>query len=137
MINHLNDEIENILYELHESFFIDYTIKNNDLIFRVAINCAVENKLNINCEYGKKYYLYDIICLDYKNLKTNCDDKGKIQLNSILGFYLYNNEYLFMVENRENEIDFTFDCSNIKWEPIVVINGDELELIQNTKKFKI
>lgn len=136
MINHLNFEIENILYELHESFFIDYAIKNNDLIFRVAINCAVENKLNINCEYGEKYYLYDIICLDYKNLKTNCDDKNKIQLNSILGFYLYNNEYLFMVENRENEIDFTFDCSNIKWEPIV-INGDELELIQNTKYFKI
>lgn len=137
MINCSKKEIENILYQLHESFFIDYAIKNNDLIFRVAINCAIENKLHINCEYGEKYYIYDIICLDYKNLKTNCDDKGKIQLNSILGFSLYNDEYLFMIENLDDEIDFTFDCSNIKWEPIILINGDDLELIQNTKYSKI
>ena len=42
-----------------------------------------------------------------------------------------------MVENLDDEIDFTFGCSNIKWEPIVLINGDELELIQNTKYSKI
>ena len=74
-----NDKIENILYQLHESFFIDYAIKNDDLIFRVAINCAIENTLNIGCKYGEKYYLYDIICLDYKNLKTNGDELELIQ----------------------------------------------------------
>ena len=30
---------QNLLFELHESEFISFTIKDSDLIFRVAINC--------------------------------------------------------------------------------------------------
>ena len=45
---------QNLLFELHESEFIRFTIKDSDLIFRVAINCGVEEKLGVKSEFAEK-----------------------------------------------------------------------------------
>ena len=44
---------QNLLFELHESEFIRFTIKDSDLIFRVAINCGVEEKLGVKIEQAE------------------------------------------------------------------------------------
>ena len=67
----MNNEMlkqKNLLFELHESEFIGFTIKDSDLIFRVAINCGVEEKLGVKSDFAEKFYIYDMICHKYKIL---------------------------------------------------------------------
>ena len=62
---------QNLLFELHESEFIRFTIKDSDLIFRVAINCGVEEKLGVKSEFAEKFYIYDVICHKYEMIERS------------------------------------------------------------------
>lgn len=120
-------EIKNIIYELHESDFIDYKIEANNLILRVAIDCTIEDRLNVESENGEKYYIYDIICHNYKDFKLFNETNADLLLAQILSFYISNDKYYFFIQS-ENFIyvKFEFDCKYIEWKPIKVVFAYDL-----------
>lgn len=131
-------EKNNIPYELHESDFIDFSIKKNDLIFRVAINCGVADVLGIECEFAEKFYLFDIICHNFSNLETEYNDKADLLLCDIQCFILVDENYLFSINKTFTEqINFKFDCEFVEWLPIKVITATELDEIEATDLCKI
>ena len=122
---------KNLLFELHESEFIGFTIKGSDLIFRVAINCGVEAKLCIESEFAEKFYIYDIICYNYDMIESNYTENLDLLLKDILCFKIVEDKYLLSININFNEsIDFIFDCDSIEWIPIKLVTSDELNIIK-------
>ena len=122
---------KNLLFELHESEFIGFTIKDSDLIFRVAINCGVEEKLCIESEFAEKFYIYDIICYNYEMIESNYTENLDLLLKDILCFKIVEDKYLLSINMNFNEsIDFIFDCDSIEWLPIKLVTSDELNIIK-------
>ena len=122
---------KNLLFELHESEFIGFTIKGSDLIFRVAINCGVEEKLCIESKFAEKFYIYDIICYNYDMIESNYTENLDLLLKDILCFKIVEDKYLLSINMNFNEsIDFIFDCDSIEWLPIKLVTSDELNIIK-------
>ena len=123
----MTNKKSNILYELHESEFLTLTVKDNDLIFRVAINCGVATNLGIQSEYSEKFYIFDIVCHQYKIIETNYVDNLDLFLHDILSFRVFENNYIFSINlDCVEYIYFIFDFESIEWLPIEVVTGDEL-----------
>lgn len=91
------NEKQNIPYALHESEFINFKSSDSELIFRVAINCGVALALGIECEFAEKFYIYDIICHEYKMFETNYDRSQELLLNEILDFKIINDKYILTI----------------------------------------
>ena len=120
-----------LLFELHESEFIRFTIKGSDLIFRVAINCGVEEKLCIESEFGEKFYIYDIICYNYQMIESNYTENLDLLLKEILCFKIVEDKYLLSIHLCFSEsVDFIFNCDSIEWLPIKLVTSDELDTIK-------
>ena len=130
----MNNEMlkqKNLLFELHESEFIGFTIKDSDLIFRVAINCGVEEKLCIESEFAEKFYIYDVICHKYEMIGSNYTENSDLLLKDILCFKIIDDKYLLSINNNLSEsVDFIFDCDSIEWLPIKLVTADELDTIK-------
>ena len=130
----MNNEMlkqQNLLFELHESEFIGFTIKDSDLIFRVAINCGVEEKLCIESEFAEKFYIYDIICHNYEMIESNYTENLDLLLKDILCFKIVEDKYLLSINiNFSESVDFIFDCNSIEWLPIKLVTSDELDTIK-------
>ena len=121
---------QNLLFELHESEFIGFTIKDSDLIFRVAINCGVEEKLGVESDFAEKFYIYDIICHKYELIDSNYTKDLDLFLKDILCFKIVEDKYLLSININFNEsVDFIFDCESIEWLPIKLVTSDELDTI--------
>ena len=119
-----------MLFELHESEFIGFTIKDSDLIFKVAINCGVEEKLGVESDFAEKFYIYDIICHKYELIDSNYTEDLDIFLKDISCFKIVEDKYLLSININFNEsVDFIFDCENIEWLPIKLVTSDELDII--------
>ena len=122
---------QNILYELHESDFISFNRTENELIFRVAINCGVEERLGVECEFAEKFYIYDIVCHEYEMFDTNYDEDQELLGQEILGFQIINGKYNFTILVGVIEcVEFTFDCKSIDWIPIEIVTSDELDSME-------
>ena len=131
---------KNILYELHESDFVGYAIKGEDLILRVGINCAVAANLDIDCEFGEKYYIYDIVCHKYKDFVISYDNDSKqdIVLSEILAFQVHDDKYVLTLEIEACTCAyFVFDCESIEWKPVKLITWEELDSIETTDYINI
>lgn len=121
---------QNLLFELHESEFIGFTIKDSDLIFKVAINCGVEEKLGVESDFAEKFYIYDIICHKYELIDSNYTEDLDLFLKDILCFKIFEDKYLLSININFNEsVDFIFDCESIEWLPIKLVISDELDII--------
>ncbi len=122
---------QNLLFELHESEFIGFTIKKSDLIFRVAINCGVEEKLGVESGFSEKFYLYDVICHKYNMIESNYSDNLDLFLKDISCFKIVEDKYLLSINvNFIESVDFLFDCESIEWLPIKIVTYSELEKIE-------
>lgn len=122
---------QNLLFELHESEFIGFTIKDSDLIFRVAINCGVEEKLCVESEFAEKFYIYDVICHKYEMIESNYAENSDLLLKDILCFKIVEDKYLLSINiNFSESVDFIFDCDSIEWLPIKLVTSDELDTIK-------
>lgn len=122
---------QNLLFELHESEFIGFTIKDSDLIFKVAINCGVEEKLGVESDFAEKFYIYDIICHKYELIDSNYTEDLDIFLKDISCFKIVENKYLLSININFNEsVDFIFDCDSIEWLPVKLVTSDELDTIK-------
>ncbi len=134
----MKKENNNLLYELHESDFIDFAIKNDMLIFRVAINCGVAEELGIESDFAEKFYIYDIICHKYSLFESDYTENMDLFLKEILCFKQIENKYLFSIDlNFLDSVDFMFDCESIEWTPIELLTVDELyEIEENDYKIK-
>ena len=73
----------NLVYQLHESEFVDFTMTDSELIFKVAINCGVEEKLGVNSDFAEKFYIFDIICHNYKMYENNYNNNLDLFLKDI------------------------------------------------------
>lgn len=121
---------QNLLYELHESEFIGFTIKDSDLIFKVAINCGVEEKLGVESDFAEKFYIYDIICHKYELIDSNYTEDLDLFLKDISCFKIVEDKYLLSININFNEsVDFIFDCESIEWLPIKLVTSNELDII--------
>ena len=121
---------QNLLYELHESEFISFTMTGNDLVFRVAINCGVEERLGVKCEFAEKFYIYDIICHKYELIDSNYTEDLDLFLKDISCFKIVEDKYLLSININFNEsVDFIFDCESIEWLPIKLVTSNELDII--------
>ena len=121
---------QNLLFELHESEFIDFTIKDSDLIFRVAINCGVEEKLGVKSDFSEKFYIYDVICHKYEMIESNYTENLNLLLKDILCFKIVEDKYLLSINiNISESVDFIFDCDSVEWMPIKLVTADELYTI--------
>lgn len=121
---------QNLLFELHESEFIGFTIKDSDLIFKVAINCGVEEKLGVESNFAEKFYIYDIICHKYELIDSNYTEDLDLFLKDISCFKIVEDKYLLSININFNEsVDFIFDCESIEWLPIKLVTSDELDII--------
>ncbi len=128
----------NILYELHESDFVDFAIKDNDLIFRVAINCGVEERLGVISDFAEKFYLYDIVCHNFEMIEENYNEEQDLLLCDILCFKKIKGNYLFSINyDVANSVDFVFNCDNVEWVPLKIMTSKELDNIAKTEYFKI
>ena len=115
---------QNLLFELHESEFIRFTIKDSDLIFRVAINCGVEEKLGVKSEFAEKFYIYEMI-------ESNYTEKSDLLLKDILCFKIVEDKYLLSINiNFSESVDFIFYCDSVEWLPIKLVTADELDTIK-------
>ncbi len=122
---------QNLLFELHESEFIGFTIKDSDLIFKVAINCGVEEKLGVESDFAEKFYIYDIICHKYELIDSNYTEDLDIFLKDILCFKIVEDKYLLSINiNFSESVDFFFDCDSIEWLPVKLVTSDELDTIK-------
>ena len=122
---------QNLLFELHESDFISFTMADNDLIFRVAINCGVEEKLCVESEFAEKFYIYDVICHKYEMIESNYAENSDLLLKDILCFKIIEDKYLLSINiNFSESADFIFDCDSIEWLPIKLVTSDELDTIK-------
>ena len=122
---------QNLLFELHESDFISFTMTDNDLIFRVAINCGVEEKLGVESEFAEKFYIYDVICRGYDMIESNYTENSDLLLKDILCFKIIDDKYLLSInDNLSESVDFIFDCDSIEWLPIKLVTADELDTIK-------
>lgn len=121
---------QNLLYELHESEFIGFTIKDSDLIFKVAINCGVEEKLGVESDFAEKFYIYDIICHKYELIDSNYTEDLDLFLKDISCFKIVEDKYLLSININFNEsVDFIFDCESIEWLPIKLVTSNELDIM--------
>lgn len=121
---------QNLLYELHESEFIGFTIKDSDLIFKVAINCGIEEKLGVESDFAEKFYIYDIICHKYELIDSNYTEDLDLFLKDISCFKIVEDKYLLSININFNEsVDFIFDCESIEWLPIKLVTSNELDII--------
>ncbi|MGM9971561.1 MAG: hypothetical protein ACI35W_04070 [Anaeroplasmataceae bacterium] len=130
-------EKNNILFELHESLFVDYKLDKDNLILRFAINCAIVESLGVKSKFGEKYYIYDVVCHNLNFFEVNNVYDIQLLLCEILDFMVYDNKFSLILIEGINEIYFTFDCESIEWIPIVVLSSDELDRIEETKYYKI
>lgn len=122
---------QNLLYELHESEFISFTMTGSDLVFRVAINCGVEERLGVKCEFAEKFYIYDIVCHEYEMIESNYDENLDLLLKDIQCFKVIEETYLFSINLNFNEsVDFIFDCESIEWFPIKIVTSDGLDKVE-------
>lgn len=122
---------QNLLFELHESEFIRFTIKDSDLIFRVVINCGVEEKLGVKSEFAEKFYIYDVICHKYEMIESNYTEKSDLLLKDILCFKIVEDKYLLSINiNFSESVDFIFYCDSVEWLPIKLVTADELDTIK-------
>ena len=122
---------QNLLYELHESEFISFTMTGSDLVFRVAINCGVEERLGVKCEFAEKFYIYDIVCHEYEMIESNYAENSDLLLKDILCFKIIEDKYLLSINiNFSESADFIFDCDSIEWLPIKLVTSDELDTIK-------
>ena len=103
------------------------------MILRVAINCAVTD-LDPDCEYGEKYFLYDIVCHQCNIIENTCDIYPDLVLQDILSFIIYEGNYLFAINPHGWEpAQITFNCESIEWIPIKEFNGYDVYFIEETK----
>ena len=122
---------QNLLYELHESEFISFTMTGNDLVFRVAINCGVEERLGVKCEFAEKFYIHDIVCHEYEMIESNYNENLDLLLKDIQCFKVIEEKYLFSINLNFNEsVDFIFDCESIEWFPIKIVTSNELDKVK-------
>ncbi len=133
-----DDKEKYILYDLTESCFIDYKIKDNDLIFRIAINCALGNLPGFDFD-SDDYYVYDIVCHNYKIIKSDFLEEMDLLFADIIAFVYVNGVFQLIVDAgyKQPEIILTFDCERISWNPIILCTPDELEHIEETEYYKI
>lgn len=121
---------QKLLYELHESEFISFTTTDSDLIFRVAINCGVEENLGVKCEFAEKFYIYDIVCHQYEMIENNYNENLDLLLKDIHCFKEFEEKYIFSINLNFNEsVDFIFNCESIEWLPIKIVTPNELDKI--------
>ncbi len=132
-----DDKEKYILYNLTDSEFIDYKIKDNDLIFRIAINCALGNLPGFDFD-SDDYYIYDIVCHNYKIIDSNFFEEMDLISDEIIGFYYVDGVFkLILLTIEFKYLFFTFDCESISWNPIILCTPDELDYIEETECYKI
>lgn len=120
---------QSIIYELHESDFIDFVIKDNDLIFRVAINCGVEERLGVISDFAEKFFLYDIVCHNFEMIEENYKDKKDLLLCDVLCFKKIKGKYLLSIN---------YDIGDsVEWVPFKIMTSNEIDRIKETEYFKI
>ena len=129
---------DSIPFGLHESYIIDISIKEDKMIFRFAIDCYINEKLNIDCSEEDLFYLFDLVCYNHIIYESNLKDEDNILMKDILVFKKVDNKYLlYIFEDWDESIDIIFNCEKMEWIPIKVMNFKELAEIENTEYCKI
>ena len=114
---------DNIKFNLHESQFIDYKIEGNDLIFRVTVNCYINDIEEIEDEF----YIYDITCRNYEIIDDYGIKEFDIKFSEIACFEPRDDKYLLALRpDNDHYAHFIFRATSIEWVPIIEVTGDEL-----------
>ena len=125
-------QTDEIPFNLHESYFNDYSLKGDVLTLRVGINCALNDNLGINCDEINKYYLYDIRCYGIRNIIWDEEPPVHQQILEILSLTYENNKYDLWLQCCIYVYNLSFECNEIEWIPIKVFTAKEFENIMES-----